>query len=1051
MLNKSRKYKINNLGIISYFVRNPVAANLLMILFIISGILSLNTMKKETFPIIDPKIIAITVPYPGGSPKEVEEGIINPIQEAILAIDGIKKISAKAKENFAIINIEAKTYYDIDDLYNNIESAINSIPRFPPKNSENPTIQKFKPSPTIMMLALYGDVTDKSLKIWSERIKEDIKQKTNLSLVKIEGLKDYEISIEISEKKLQEYKISLTEISDLINEFSQNISLGNLESKKGDIILRIQEKLFTGKELKNLIIRTDRNGAKLYLKDIANVKDNFSEKNINTIYNGKKAAIIEVRLGDSQDSIMSSKNLNKYISELSLPINLKLDIISDYTKNLKERINLILKNGIIGFMIVFLILLIFIDLKLAFWISIAIPVSMLGGIFIYSLTGQSINMVSLFGLIVVLGIVVDDAIVVGESIFEEQNIHPSNHYSVINGVRKVISPVTVGVLTTIAAFTPLIFGEGVFAQIIRVIPLIIIPILFISLIEAYFILPAHLRHNTRWNRGIIFKIRNYFKQKLYNFTQIQLTNAIEKSIKFRYLTITILICFGIFTIATIKAGHIGFVFFPQIESDRITISLTMPNGTSHQFTEKNIKIIQRAAQKVEKNLTTQQNGISPFSFIMVNSGFNISQGGGPEQTSASSSNNIAQLYIKLKSSQERRFSAKHIENMLREEIGSMPNIKNLSFRSSLVSQKNDIELELSHPDDLILTDIANKIHYKISKIDGIFNINNSVSPGKEEYIFKLNKNGLALGLTPAQIGQQLRGAFFGLEVQRIQRSNSEVKIYVKYPKKQRQSLAQIYKSRIRLKNGKETSIKDIATIKKVRSIAEINHSDGKRIALISARIEKHNINLAEIINNIKQEIITPAIEQYPELDYKFEGEKKEQDQSMMEIKRNIIIAIMIIYIILGASLKSYFQPFLILAAVPFGFFGAVWGHFIFGYPLTFISMFGVVALIGVLVNASIVFVDFFNKIRKKDFSITDSAILTVQRRFRPILLTTISTCGGLLPILFETSIQARFLVPMVISLSIGILFSTFIILFLIPSLLKIIEDIKIFTINLFIK
>lgn len=1048
MINKPTTFKTNkNFGLISYFVHNSVAANLLMLLFIISGILSLNTMKKETFPLIDPKIISITTPYPGSSSAEVEEGIIDPIEEAILSLDGIKKISSTAKENFGIVTIEVKTYADIDNVYNEIESAINSIQNFPPKNSEKPSISKFKPTPNVMRLALYGDVNNKVLRIWADNIKKDIKQKTGSSLISINGLNNYEISIEISEKKLQEYDISLNEVSKLINDFSQNTSLGNLESKKGDIILRIQEKLINGRELKNLVIKTNKNGSKLYLKDISDIKDDFTEKNINTIYNGKKAAIIEIRRGTSQDALKVSKNLNKYISELTLPINLKLDVISDYTQNLKERINLIIRNGLIGFMLVFLILLIFIDLKLAFWTSLAIPVTILGGISLYSLTEQSINMVSLFGLIVVLGIVVDDAIVIGESVFEEQNKYPTNRYAVIEGIKNVISPVTVGVLTTIAAFTPLIFGEGTFAQIVRVIPMIIIPILFVSLIEAYFILPSHLKHNTRWSRGAIFKIRNFFKQKLYNFTENQLTNAIIKSIKFRYLTITILICFGVITIATVKGGHIGFVFFPEIESDEVRISLTMPSGTPYKITHKNIKKIESAAQKVEKQLTKEQKGKNPFKFTMINSGFNLSRGGGPEETSASSSSNIAQLYIKLTSSNDRKFSSKAIEKMLRKEIGVIPNAENLSFKSSLISQKNDIELEISHPNEKILNQITDEINHDISNIAGIFNINSSINLGKEEYIFKLNENGLALGLSPAKISQQLRGAFFGIEVQRIQRNNSEVKIYVRYPRQQRQSLEQIYKTRIRLKNGHDTSIKDIATIEKTRGIDEINHINGNRVTIISARIEKDKVNLDQTINKIKNNVIKPITQKYPALIYNFEGEKKEQDQSMAEIKRNIIIALMVIYIILAASLRSYFQPLLILAAVPFGFFGAVWGHFIFGYPLTFISMFGIVALIGVLVNASVVLVDYFNKTRKKDFSVADAAILAVKRRFRPILLTTISTCGGLLPILFETSVQAKFLIPMVISLSIGILFSTFIILFLVPSLLKITEDIKYFVLK----
>ena len=1029
-------------GIFGWFINNHVASNILMIFLLVGGLLSIFTMRTETFPSIDPRLITVSVSYPGATPYEVADGITRRIEEELVGIDGVKRISSSAVEGYGITSIELTDFADADDVYNEVETSVNGLINFPPQDAQKPIVSKTKVTPNVITLAIYGDIDDLVLKYWADLIEDELRDLPGVGLTAVRGIRNYEISVEIPKDVLRYYNLTLTDVSNAINNFSKDIPAGVIESKQGDILLRIQEKKFYGKDFANIAIKTLNNGGVLRLKDIAKVHDGLEDKNLISHFNGQKSAFIDVKRSESEDTLKVANQVKSYLKTINLPEGIKLSLQEDETINLTDRISLMSRNAIIGFVLVFLLLLLFLDLKLAFWISMAIPVSFCGGLMIMSALGFSINMITLFALIVVLGVVVDDGIIMGESIFEAQEKLKGDKNAVEKGVLYVIAPVTVGVLTTVGAFAPLAFSTGTLGQIIRVIPPVVISILFVSLLEAYFILPSHLSSNSRWSKGIVANIRNKFAQALSNFTTKSLKPAVRFAVSFRYATLACFIAILIITLGMVKSGVIRFVFFPKIESDKITINIEMPIGTPFEDTKNTILEIEKQSLEVRAEIDKNSKD-SVFESISTTVGEISSRGGGPRAGSGgSSASNVGQVRIMLVSSDFRELSAREIEGKIRKRISNLPNIKKLEFRSSLIEQEASIEIELSHPNEELLNEASMELKAEIAKISGAVDVAYSFEEGKSEYVFKLNKEGLAVGLTPSELGNQIRSSFFGIESQRFQREGSEIVVYVRYPKSERENLNVLKDMRIKLASGEEVALSNVADVIEQNGYSRIETANGKRIITITSEVDSGITTPNEVTAIIKDKILPQIMLKYSGLNYSFEGEGKDQAHDLSGLIKNMLIALMIIYILLGAQLRSYIQPLIIMSSIPFAVVGAILGHFVLGYDLTFISIFGVVALMGVVVNDSVVLIDYLNRQVAQGNDIKESAILAVERRFRPILLTTLSTAFGLLPILLEKSLQAKFLIPMVISLARGILFATFIILFLIPSLVLIAEDVK---------
>lgn len=1027
-------------GLIAWFIDNHVAANILMLLFLVGGVISVANMRSETFPQIDPRRITISVIYPGATPYEIEDSITSRVEESLVGIEGVKRIASKASEGYGLITVELEDFANEDDVYNDVETNVNALSDFPPEDAERPIISKVKITPTVMTLALHGEADEKILRFWSENIEDDLRQIGGVAQTSLRGVRPYQISVEIPENALRQYELTLEEVQRAIQLFSRDIPAGTVEASQGDILLRVQERRFTGQEFADIVLRSLPDGSTLKIGDIGEVIDGFTDTNIISRFNGDRSAFIEVFRSETADTIKVSAGIKEYIEDVTLPKGLTLSIQEDRTIILQERMSLMMRNAIIGFMLVFVILLIFLDLKLAFWTSVAIPVSFLGGLMIIHFMGYSLNMISLFALIVVLGIVVDDAIITGESIFESQRSNPENPNATLDGVKRVIAPVTVGVTTTMAAFAPLIFSTGTLGQIIGIIPIVVIPILFISLIEAYFILPAHMSSPKQWSKGVVSDIRNYFAKKLQAFTDGALRIFADFCMRWRYATLALFVGFAIVTFGLVTSGTIKFVFFPNIEGDEISIDVEMPVGTPFATTKDMMLRIEDATQDVRAELETGEQTVFESTTLSIGE---RSSGGGPgSEPGGSSANNIGQLKVKLVSSDFRTIAASDIEEMIRSRIENFAGIKELKFQSSLVGDDADFEIELSHPDIETLKKSASDLKENLKKIEGTREVSDTFDVGKTEYVFELSDEGLAAGLTPQVLGQQLRSAFFGLEAQRFQRGRSEVIVYVRYPEAERDDISLLQSKRIRLNDGTEVPLSVVADINIQQGFSNIDTVNGRRIVSVTGDVDNNQTTAGEVTSLLSSEILPQLEQKYTGLSAQFEGQSREQREDLQSLAQNMLIALMLIYVLLGSQLRSYIQPLVIMSAIPFGVVGAVWGHFLLGYDLTFISLFGIVALTGVVINDSVVLMDFLNKQRAKGIDIFESALSSIQRRFRPILLTTMTTSLGLMPMLLETSLQAQFLIPMVVSLATGILFATVIILILIPTLVLVINDIQ---------
>ncbi len=1024
---------------IGWFASNHVSANIMLLFFVAGGIIALFAMRTATFPSVDPRLITVTVPYPGATTFEVEDAITSRIEEAVTGLEGIKKITSVAAENVGSVTIELEEFVDANETLNDVENEVSQLVDFPPDAAEQPRIVRVKPQPQVMTLVLHGDASPLLLKRWAERIEEDLLQLEHVGLVEQLGSRDYEISIEIDETTLRRYGLTLADVGRRIRAFSRNLPAGTIESDSGDILLRIQEKGEHGASFEDIVIESLPDGSLLRLSDIATIRDGLADTNLVSRYQGENAVLLRISRSESQDTLSISTAVRDYLHQLQLPEGLTIEVMDSQTDILRDRMSLLGRNAVLGYALVFFILLLFLDLKLAFWTSLGIPVSFLGGILLVYMGGFSINMITLFAFIVVLGIVVDDAIVTGESIFTEQERGKKGVASAVSGVRAIIAPVTIGVLTTMTAFAPLAFSTGTLGQILRDIPVVVISVLAVSLFEAFLILPAHLSSAKRWSIGPVASARRQVDRFLGRFTETWLLPAVRFVLGWRYVSLTVFIAILWIAVSLFRGDLMRFVFFPVIEGDEVNISLVMPVGTPFETVQAHVDDIQRAIEGVESKIESE-NESELIEGVLVMIGATLGEMDPTESGGTKLASNKADLRILLSDADKRTFPAGKISRLVQEAVGEIPGAEELTFESSLVQGGKDVSIRVSHPDEDELDVISETLKREMRRMDGVTEVTDSLKVGKNEYVFELTAAGLAAGLSPASLGAQLRHAVYGFEVQRIQRDRAELKVMVRYPERLRDSLAGLRAMRIRLPGGEEAPLETVATIEEQRSFATIQRIDGIRSATVGADVLASITTPNEVIGVISSDVMPPLEARYPELDWGVEGESKDRRDDLRELARNLGIALLVILVLLGTLLRSYLQPFIILAAIPFAFIGALLGHLLMGFNLSFVSIFGLVALSGVVINDSVVLIDYFNDQRENQP--TPKALeRAIERRFRPVLLTTMTTSFGLLPMLLETNLQAQFLIPMAISLAFGLLFGTLVIVFLVPTLVMVGHDV----------
>jgi len=1038
--------------LVEWFARNAVAANLVAALIIVSGLAAIPSIKQEVFPEFDSDHVTIEVPFPGSTPNEVEEMICARVEQAVQGLSGVKRIRSTAAENVGLIFIELLPQTDSEAFLDKAKARVDAIETFP-EEAKKPVISNFIIRKQVINVAVYGEVGELSLKRAAERVRDELLALPEISQVELINVRPYEVSIELRENDLRLYDLAFDEVAHAVRRSSLNLPGGSIKTQGGEILLRSNTQAYSEDDFKRIPLRTKVDGSRLTLGDVAKITNGFADVDSRSEFDGKPAALVRVFRVGKQSAIQISTAAKDYVknAQLSMPAGVSIETWQDDSSYLKGRLDLLYRNGKAGLALVFLILALFLRFRLAIWVTFGIPVSFLGTLWLMPYMDVSISLISLFGFIVVLGIVVDDAIVMGENIYTHQQKNGPGIKNTVIGAKEVARPVVFGVLTTIAAFYPLIAIEGNIGKVLRYIPLIVIPTLFFSLIECIVILPAHLRNLPKnetserlwgWSR-----FQQWFSNGAEQFALKIYQPVLGFCLRFRYAAV----CLGISTLLLVLAGYAGghfrFTFFPPVEGDNVAAWVTFPRGVPVEKTQNAVNKILSASEQLQGEIARNKGDTNIILHSLASVGSQpfrreAEQAGGNYGSSHKGSHK-GEVHLEVTPSELRTISSEEIARRWREIAGEFPGAVEVGFSASIFSAGKPINIRLSGPNMDMLQAAAAELKSKLKLINGVEDISDSFRIGKEEIDLKLNRQGQTLGLSQSDLARQVRQAFFGEEAQRIQRNRDDIKVMIRYPEENRQSMRNLYDLRIRTPGGEEVPIKQIATIEKGVGYAAIRRVDGRRSVNITADVDTQKVQSNAIINRLKNGELPDLLSKYPGIQYGFEGDRQEQEVALSSMLRSYLVAMVIIYALLAIPFGSYLQPLIVMCAIPFGLIGAVAGHLIMGMDLTILSMFGVVALTGVVVNDSLVMVDYVNRKRGGYTNLIDAVRMSGVARFRAILLTSLTTFAGLAPLIFfEKSVQAQFLVPMAISLAFGVMFATVVTLVIVPSGYVIMEDFK---------
>jgi len=1018
-----------------------------MILIIITGATTIPMLKMEVFPEIDLNIINVTAVYPGATPSDVEEAICIKIEERLQGLDGVKKTTSNASENVGNVNIEIISGEDPDDMLDRIKAEVDAIDTFP-ENVEKPVCRKIAGTNPVISVAVHGDLDDNSLNKLTEDIKDEIDGLSGVTFTSIVADLENEIKINIQESSLRKYNLSFHQIAQSIREWSLNMPSGSIKTEDGEILIRSNTQGYTVSDFSNIPLIINPNGSIVYLDDISEITDTFSDKfEMDFQFNGDKANLITVFRVGNQNALDVSAVVKEYVQtkNAELPMTVRVTAWDDEARILSGRIETILRNAKQGLILVIIVLALFLKPKLAFWVSLGIPISFMGGFWLFGPLDLSINMLSLFTFILVLGIVVDDAIVVGENIalFKERGMNSVD--AAVKGALQVATPVFFAVLTTMVTFSPMLSVEGDIGGIWRIFPLVVISVLVWSLIESLTILPAHLAHSSedepknqillyisnKWN-SLQEKIVNGMSYVIHHLYKPLLFNAVNHP--FSALSFAA----GVFvlTIGIMLSGIIKFSFFPAVEDDLAIATIEYPSGTPMDVTREGYQKLEEAATILESQLkeefpnqTIIRNRLSTIGYLPMLT--KTSRGPG-NLDALFVGPNMAEVALELAPSENRTISTEEVVRKWRNIMPDLPGIKRLSFKSDLFSAGDPINIQLSskYMDDLISA--KDELKTQLVRFPGVFDVSDTYNIGKEEISINLLPAAKNYGVSMMMVASQVRQAFYGLEVQTVQRDRNELKVILQYPENDRSSISDLENMMILTPTGSTIPVRQIAQLEIGEGLASIERKNRKRSINVTADVDLTVTNGNEVIATVMTSIMPKILQKYNSVAYSLEGEQQEQGDNLRSLGKNFLLAMIVVYMLLAIPFKSYFQPLVVMSSIPFGITGAVLGHIFLGLNLSVLSMMGIVALTGVVVNDSLVMVDFINRYRSEGNSIKDAVLEAGPRRFRPIFLTSLTTFVGLIPLILEKSTQAKFMIPMAVSLSFGVLFATAITLLLVP-------------------
>ena len=1036
---------VNSKGLISWFSRNPVAANLVMVLVFFAGAISLATISKEMFPRSERNMISISVPYPGAAPVEVEKGVILPMESVLEGLQGIKKITSGADRDYGRIYLEIEASEDINDVLTQVENRIDSIVDLP-DDMEKPTIKKLDSNIWAIGVVVYGELTKPERKALGDQVYDEVLALPEVKDLNLYGAGTYEISIEVKEDRLRELNLTLSEVANAVRVSSLDLPAGIIRSEAGNVLIRTEGKAYVGQDFENIVLRSQVDGTQLLLSDVAEVRDGFTDTIFLNHFDRETAITLAISSLEGQNVLTISEAIHRYVDKKrdTLPKGLSITTFNDLAYDLQGRLDMMSENLVLGGILVALVLGLFLNLKVAFWVILGIPVSFAGAFWLMPMGAVTVNVLSLFAFIMVLGIVVDDAIVIGESVFSEAKSDfqqkrdageiPDGGYeasveTVVAGAQRVAIPSTIGVLTTMAAFFPIIFIGGSFGGITSAIGIVVILCLTFSLIESKLILPAHLvglkfgqpaNESVSFVRGIQSKVSQGLKYFIDNIYGVWLRRALRN----RYITLAGFLGALIIALGAVGSGIARFEFFPMVPGDGVQAEIIMQDGASVESMLDTIAVVEDAIFAVDEKYRLENPGetglVENVAFFVI-------------------SDVTANFRVVLTRSEFRTLSATEIERLWRDEVGLLPDVRKQKYSSGQGPSGAKISLSLSGSDPEELTLAGMDLQQELSTFPGVYDIYNSQGSGSKEVLINLKPYASQIGITLSDVARQVRQAFYGEEAQRIQRDSDTVKVMVRYPYDERRSILTLENMHIRAGNGEAVAIGEVAEISLGVGLTAIDRLDRKRTVTVTAEVEADKIQSGDVVKDVTTNFVPQLLERYPSVSFRLSGGTQEQNEYYGKMAVGFLAALFMIYGLLAVPLRSYIQPVVIMSVIPFGFIGAVIGHMVFSVSINILSVFGIIALAGVVVNDSLILVEFANRGRKDNLSLEDAIVSAGKKRFRAILLTTLTTFVGLLPLLFETSVQAQFVIPMALSLSFGILFASTITLVLIPCLYFVVE------------
>ena len=1032
---------------ISWFSHNIVAANLLMTILVIGGVMALFSVHQEEFPNIEFEMVTINVPYLGAAPEEAELGVCVRIEEAIEGVENIEKIFSTASEGACSVQAQLFVGSDEAQALNEIKSQVDGIASFPVE-TEAPIVSKMSFRHNVIEIAVSGNVAERTLKEVARGIRDDIAALDGVSQVDLMYTRPYEISVEVSEYMLRRHGLTLDDVAHALRRASLDMPGGTLRTEGGEILLRTKGQAYLGTEFEDLVVLTREDGTRVYLRDVAEVRDSFAEGDLSALFDGKPAAVVKVLRIGKEDIMEMAELVRSYVAEARprMPEGIELTLWADASRDLRDRVTTLLRTAGSGLALVLAVLALFLRFRLAMWVAVGIPIAMLGTVALFPFFDVSISTMTVMAFILVLGILVDDAIVVGERVYAHEQLGKPPIQAAVDGTWEVAVPVIFGVLTTVTAFLPLLMVEGRMSSFFGVIGAVVIMALFLSIVESQWILPAHLAHRkrdesgrvaTRWNA-----IQSRFSGALMHFAANGYVRFLRRAIAWRYVTAATGLGILIVSVSLILSGRVIFSFFSSIDGDKVYAKLEMPPGISAAKTQAAALQIEAAVEQLRAELDEHAApGVpSVVGHTLVSVGTHIHRGG-PPMPEGPGRSDFAEVAIELVPLEQRDYIlSSDVADRWRELVGSIPDAVSLSFGADSYSTGAAIHLELSGADVDELRKAAVELKSELARYEGVKDITDSFRAGKQEIKLSLLPGARNLGLTLTDLAAQVRSAFYGAEVQRVQRGPDEVRVMVRYPEAERRSIGNLEDMRIRTPEGSEVPFTSVATFEIDRGYSQINRINGRRVVNVLGDIDRERVTPEEVNTSIMTEMLPALRLKYPSVTLGQSGEQEERLKSMMGLGYGALLALVGIYALLAVPLKSYLQPMVIMSVIPFGAVGAIFGHWVMGVELMFFSLLGIVALSGVVVNASLVLVDYINRRRREGMPLEEAVYNAGVVRFRPIVLTSTTTFVGLLPLMSSQNPTTFFIIPMAISLAFGVLFATAITLILVPGLYMIVED-----------